>query len=110
MKRGFVCATVIATTLLLGVGTACSSAVLAQTSSSGQKVFHGTGIVTAVEPDGSLTVNHQPIAGLMPAMEMTFKVASRSLSNGVRPGDRIEFDVEGQHYTIQQLKVVGHTQ
>ncbi len=73
-------------------------------------IFHATGVVTAIDPDGSLTVNHQPIEGLMPAMEMMFPVKPRTLSNGVRPGDEIAFDVEGKTYAIVGLKVVGHTE
>ena len=33
-----------------------------------RKIFRGVGIVTAIEPPGSLTINHEPIEGLMPAM------------------------------------------
>jgi Cu/Ag efflux protein CusF len=73
-------------------------------------IFHATGVVTATDPDGSLTVNHQPIEGLMPAMEMMFPVKPPTLSNGVRPGDEIAFDVEGKTYAIVGLKVVGHTE
>ena len=75
-----------------------------------RKVFRGMGIVTAIEPAGSLTINHEPIEGLMPAMEMAFQVNPRTLANGVRPGDKIEFSVEGKTYTIVALKVVGHTE
>jgi Cu/Ag efflux protein CusF len=74
------------------------------------KVFRAVGIVTAIEPAGSLTINHEPIEGLMPAMEMAFPVNPRALTNGMRPGDRIEFSVEGKTYTIVALKVVGHTE
>ena len=75
-----------------------------------RKLFHGVGFVTAIEPAGSLTINHEPIEGLMPAMEMAFQVNPRTLANGVRPGDKIEFSVEGKTYTIVALKVVGHTE
>jgi Cu/Ag efflux protein CusF len=72
------------------------------------KVFQAVGVVTAKSPDGSLTINHQNIEGLMPAMEMMFSVKPRTLSSAVRPGDRIEFSVEGKTYTVVALKVVGH--
>jgi Cu/Ag efflux protein CusF len=75
-----------------------------------RKVFRGVGIVTAIEPAGSLTINHEPIEGLMPAMEMMFQVSPRTLANSVRPGDKIEFSVEGKTYTIVALKIVGHTE
>jgi Cu/Ag efflux protein CusF len=71
--------------------------------------FQGNGVVTAIDAEtGSLTVNHQEIKGLMPAMEMLFNVDPRSLSDGVKPGDRIEFSVENKTYTIRDLKVVEH--
>jgi Cu/Ag efflux protein CusF len=75
-----------------------------------RKVFHGVGVVTAIEPAGSLTINHEAIEGLMSAMEMTFTVNPRTLTKGIRPGDKIEFSVEGKTYTIVALKVVGHTE
>jgi Cu/Ag efflux protein CusF len=84
---------------------------MAQAQQSETRIpFHGVGVVTAIEPAGSLTINHEAIAGLMPAMEMTFPVNPRALANGVRPGDKIEFSVEGKTYTIVALKIVGHTE
>jgi Cu/Ag efflux protein CusF len=88
---------------------ACSVGLAAAQQGQPQKLFHGVGVVTATEPAGTLTVNHEPIEGLMPAMEMAFKVAPTSLAKGVRPGDRIDFSVDGKTYTIVGLKVVGHT-
>jgi Cu/Ag efflux protein CusF len=71
--------------------------------------FHGIGVVTDIDREtGALTVNHQEIKGLMPAMEMLFNVDPRSLSDGVKPGDRIEFSVENKTYTIRDLRVVEH--
>ena len=75
-----------------------------------QPLFHGSGVVTAIEPDGSLTINHKTIVGLMPAMEMMFHVRPPGLSKNLRPGDEITFDVEGKTYTIVSLKVTGHTE
>jgi Cu/Ag efflux protein CusF len=74
------------------------------------KIFPAVGVVTAKSPDGSLTINHQTIEGLMPAMEMMFSVKPRSLSTAVRPGDKVEFNVVGKTYTIVAVKVVGHVQ
>jgi Cu/Ag efflux protein CusF len=82
----------------------------AQQSEPG-KTYRGVGFVTAIEPaTGSLTINHQPIEGLMPAMEMMFRVRPRALSDGIRPGDEIEFSVEGKTFTILEVKIVGHTE
>ena len=81
----------------------------AQQSNAG-KIFSGVGIVTAIAPAGTLTISHEPIEGLMPAMEMTFSVKPPALANGVRAGDKIEFSVDGKTYTIVGLKIRGHTQ
>ena len=75
---------------------------------AGEKVFPAVGVVTAREANGALTINHQNIVGLMDAMEMTFNVKPRTLSAAVRPGDTVEFSVEGKTFTIVALKVVGH--
>jgi Cu/Ag efflux protein CusF len=71
-------------------------------------IFHGVGFVTAVAPTGSLTINHEAIDGLMPAMEMMFSVKPRALAKGLRPGDKIAFDVEGKTYVIVGLSVLAH--
>jgi Cu/Ag efflux protein CusF len=75
-----------------------------------RKIFPAKGVVTAIEPAGSLTINHQPIEGLMPAMEMMFKVNPPSLTKGVRPGDTVAFSVDGKTFTVVRLKVTGHTE
>ena len=92
------------------VGAEAPPMIAQAQQSEPRKVFHGVGIVTATEPAGSLTINHEAIEGLMPAMEMTFSVNPRALAKDVHPGDRIEFSVEGTTYAIVGLKVVGHTE
>jgi Cu/Ag efflux protein CusF len=82
--------------------------LLAQDQPNG--LFRGVGVVTAIDPaTGSLTINHQEIIGLMPPMEMLFHVDPRTLSEGVKPGDKIEFGVEGKTYKIRDVKVIGHS-
>ena len=67
--------------------------------------------MTAINPaTGSLTINHQEIEGLMPAMEMLFHVDPRTLSDHVKPGDKVEFQVEGKTYTIRDIKVIEPSQ
>jgi Cu/Ag efflux protein CusF len=73
------------------------------------RIFSGKGIVTAIEPAGTLTISHEAIEGLMAAMEMTFSVKPPALAKGVRPGDKIEFSVDGKTFTVVGLKVTGHT-
>ena len=95
--------------LLAGLLLAPFAGAIAQQNDAA-KIFHATGVVTAIEGDSALTINHEPIEGLMPAMEMTFKVNPPALAKGVRPGDKVQFGVEGKTYVIRELKVVGHTQ
>ncbi len=70
------------------------------------RLFHGIGTVTATEPAGTLTINHQPIEGLMPAMEMMFKLNPPTLARGIKPGDRVDFAVEGRTYVITAAKLL----
>lgn len=104
----------IATALAIG---ACMSGAFALddaaagrrlvTAQAQQNLYRGTGVVTDINDEtGSLTVNHEDIPGLMPKMEMLFRVETKNLSKGVRPGDRIEFSVEAKTYTIRELNVV----
>lgn len=91
-----------------GVARAQRELVLVQAQDP-NAVFRGIGVVTDVDPaTGALTINHQEIVGLIPAMEMLFEVEPRSLSEGVKPGDRIEFRVEGKTYRIRDIKVIEH--
>lgn len=83
---------------------------LAQAQEQSSALFRGVGVVAAVNPaTGSLTINHEEIPGLMPPMEMLFHVEPRTLSDGIKPGDKIEFRVEGKTYKIRDIKVIEHT-
>ena len=83
---------------------------LVQVQDQPNDLFRGVGVVTAIDPaTGSLTINHQEIVGLMPPMEMMFHVDPRTSSDDVKPGDKIEFGVEGKTYTVRDLRVIEHT-
>jgi Cu/Ag efflux protein CusF len=70
--------------------------------------FRGAGNVTAIDPgNGALTLDHDAIEGLMPAMIMMYRVKSPALSAGLRAGDRIEFGLDAKSYTILDLEVIG---
>jgi Cu/Ag efflux protein CusF len=86
-----------------------AGAVIAPAQAQGEPggVFHGVGVVTAIDPaTGSLTLDHEEIKGLMPAMEMMYRVDPRSLSDGLRTGDKIDFAVEAKSYTIRGVKLI----
>ena len=76
----------------------------AQAENAATSVFHGVGVVTAIDAtSGALTLDHDEIKGLMAAMEMMYRVKSRDISEGLGVGDRIAFDVDGT-YTIVGVK------
>jgi Cu/Ag efflux protein CusF len=56
--------------------------------------YQGVGIVKALDPKlPSIKIDHEDIAGLMPAMEMDFAVTEVSLLNGLAVNDRIDFTI-----------------
>jgi Cu/Ag efflux protein CusF len=53
------------------------------------------GIVKGLDPKlPAIEIDHQDIAGLMPAMQMQFPVTDVSLLNGLAVNDRIDFTIE----------------
>ena len=76
-----------------------SSAVAEESAASG--VFHGVGIVTAVDSaKGWLTLDHKAIDGFMGAMEMMYRVEPPRLTAGLRIGARVAFDIDAGRYAI----------
>jgi Cu(I)/Ag(I) efflux system periplasmic protein CusF len=58
----------------------------------------GVGVVQAIDTaNATVTIAHEPIATLgWPAMTMAFKVAPPDVLDGVSPGQRIEFTLQGR--------------
>jgi Cu/Ag efflux protein CusF len=57
--------------------------------------YHGVGVVKSTNVKRpSIEIDHEDIKGLMPAMTMEFYVKGKSLLEGLKPGDRIEFRLE----------------
>jgi len=57
--------------------------------------YVGVGTVTALDPKvPMIEIDHDDIKGLMPAMQMQFRLKDKSLLDGIHGGDRIEFTVE----------------
>jgi len=66
------------------------------TAACGPKTYQATGRVEDVRADlGQLVIAHEDIEGLMPAMTMSFDVASPDLQDGVVVGDRVRFELTG---------------
>src|SRR5271165_2671418 len=75
-----------------------------------QGIFFGHGVVKAIQPGtGALTLDHGVIKGCMPAMEMMFRVQAPELSRDLRPGDAIDFKIDGGKYVILEATVVGRS-
>lgn len=90
---------------LAGAVLCAGDGARAQTETNAVGVFHGFGIVKAIQArTGALTLDHEEIVGWMPAMEMMYKVKLPSVSKGVRIGERIGFDVDAKSYTILRVQ------
>ena len=88
-----------------GAGATIAPAQAQQGEPAG--LFRGVGVITAIDPaTGALTLDHGEIKGLMPAMEMMYRVDPQSLSAGLRAGDKVEFAVDAKTYTIRGVKVI----
>jgi Cu/Ag efflux protein CusF len=82
-----------------------SVALAQQAAATG--VFHGVGVVTAIDPEtGALTIDHDEIKGFMAAMEMMYRVDPSTLGAGLRVGDRVGFDIDATRETIVGVKVL----
>jgi Cu/Ag efflux protein CusF len=76
--------------LMLGL---CSAAVAQQTAN--ESVFHGHGIVKAVEPGtGAVTLAHDDIKDFAPARETMYSVRAPDVSECLRAGDTVDFTID----------------
>ena len=72
--------------------------------------YSGVGDVVAVDdPPRHVTISHDDIPGLMPAMTMEFPVRSPAVLAGVSPGTRVRFAVEreGDAVIVTQIVPIG---
>lgn len=75
---------------------------LAQTGAT----YDGRGSVASLDQKGKkVTLKHEEIKGLMPAMTMEFPVKSPDLLNGVRQGDRVRFTLnpQGGDFVVEKI-------
>ncbi len=80
---------------------------------SAVRTFSGTGVIRAVHLDqGWFEIDHEEIAGYMPAMRMQWSVKDRSLLKSVRAGDKVDFTLEDNNGSeiITTLKKTAATQ
>lgn len=74
-------------------------------------VFSVGGTVRApLDNTGHVTIAHDDIPGLMPAMTMSFATADRAGAASLKPGDRVRFQLhtDGADWTVDSFAVVGH--
>jgi Cu/Ag efflux protein CusF len=87
----------------------CSAAEAQQ--SSQERVFQGHGVVRAVESGtGAVTIAHDEIKGFMPAMEVMYRVQEPKLSECLRPGDTVDFSIDGAEHTIVRVNLLNYDQ
>lgn len=79
----------------------------------GPATYQARGIVRALRPDPErpqVTIEHEPIEGLMPAMTMPFDLARKSLLRGLAVGNTVTFTLRVERvagstrYVIQSLQ------
>ena len=71
------------------------------------KPYPGIGVITIINvKEGWVEINHEPIEGLMPAMQMEWWVKDRSLLKNVQVGDKVDFVVveTGKGEFITEMK------
>ena len=68
----------------------------------------GTGIVQKIDSEkGTVTIKHGPLRALdMPGMTMTFPVKDKAQLAGLKPLQKVEFDLsyDGKNFLIIQIK------
>lgn len=68
--------------------------------------YEGRGSIVSMDKKGmKMTLQHEEIKGLMPAMTMEFRVKSRQVFDGVQPGHRVVFTLspEGEELVVQKI-------
>jgi protein SCO1 len=78
---------------------------------AGEKNYTVTGVIRApLDRDDRITIAHEAIPGLMPAMTMAFSVADTSEAAALKPGDHVRFElsVSKEPWTVAHFLVVSH--
>jgi len=69
------------------------------------KTLSAAGKVVAVVPEnGEVILEHGEIKNFMDAMTMGYKIASRGLLTGLKPGDRIRFTIDTDTRVIRKIE------
>ncbi|MBX3275347.1 MAG: copper-binding protein [Sandaracinaceae bacterium] len=88
----------------LGLLAACG----AEAQPGPSRRWDATGRITEIRRErSSITIAHDPIEGLMPAMTMPFAVEDVALFEGLGVGDRVAFTISreaGGRYVIRSIR------
>lgn len=72
------------------------------------QTYAARGRVESVDPDqGTVTIDHEDIPGLMKAMTMTFEVADRAILEDVSVGQAIDFRItkDAGRYVVTEIHI-----
>jgi Cu/Ag efflux protein CusF len=75
-------------------------------------VYHGVGVVESVDTDTKqIQISHEEIKDYMPAMSMPYRVKRKSLMDGLKAGDKIEFTLHdsGDGPVLTEIKKTDST-
>ena len=82
----------------------------AQSDAATTRAFQGIGIVEDIQlSSGAVTLDHDEVKVLMPAMVMLYRVQTPEISKGLRTGDRIEFTIDAATYTVLNARVIANS-
>jgi mono/diheme cytochrome c family protein len=74
------------------------------------QIYKSVGVVKAIDADAvKITIAHEDIPGYMPSMETPFGVGDARMIETVKPGDKVEFDLErsASNVVITKLNKIG---
>ncbi|HRI03236.1 MAG TPA: copper-binding protein [Pyrinomonadaceae bacterium] len=92
------------------IATPTSASPVPTTATPKDGNYNGKGKVTKVNTQiGSVELDHEEIAGLMPRMIMEFYVKDKALLNGLAVGDTVDFVIEYKHpaETVVSIKKIN---
>ena len=91
------------------IAGACSARDAANPTIAEGRDYSVSGLVVAWPDAGIVSVAHEPIPGLMPAMTMPFTFEEPRQSQGLNPGDRVRFTLRVGSTTMRarSVQVVG---
>jgi len=85
----------------------CSAAAAQQDAI--ESVFHGRGIIKAVEPGtGEVTIAEEGIDGFAPASETTYRVQASEVSECLRPGDAVDFTIDAARHVVLRVNILNY--